>query len=119
MGGPQKPKVKPKIKPKIKPKKVVEPKKRPVKMHADGFSLNNLINDHEVREFRKAFELFDTDSSGTISSTELITAMMSLNLRPKEEEIQELIRVKNKEKNRKPNMYVLTTVVLEKSSVIE
>ena len=93
MGGPAK-KTKPKIKPKIKPRKVATPAKKPIKMHADGLSPgDNMINEHEVAEFRKAFELFDQDSSGTISSTELITAMMSLNLRPKEEEIQELIRV--------------------------
>lgn len=43
-------------------------------------------------EFRKAFDLFDNDGSGTISSRELIQAMQNLNLRPREEEIQNIVR---------------------------
>ena len=48
----------------------------------------------EIDEFREAFDLFDNDSSGTISSKELINAMMNLNLKPTEDEIQSLINVR-------------------------
>lgn len=48
-------------------------------------------------EFRKAFDLFDNDGSGTISSRELIQAMQNLNLRPREEEIQNIVRVSSQQ----------------------
>ena len=53
------------------------------------------LTKEEVEDFRKAFNLFDNDGSGTISSRELITAMQNLNLKPKEEEIQNIIKVSN------------------------
>ena len=51
------------------------------------------LTKEEIQDFRKAFNLFDNDGSGTISSRELITAMQNLNLKPKEEEIQNIIKV--------------------------
>ena len=52
------------------------------------------LTKEEIEDFRKAFNLFDNDGSGTISSRELITAMQNLNLRPKEDEIQNIMKVK-------------------------
>ena len=51
------------------------------------------LTKEEIEDFEKAFNMFDNDGSGTISSRELITAMQNLNLRPKEEEIQNIIKV--------------------------
>ena len=52
------------------------------------------LTQEEIEDFRKAFNLFDNDGSGTISSRELITAMQNLNLKPKEDEIQNIIKVR-------------------------
>jgi len=44
-----------------------------------------------VEEFREAFSLFDKNSDGTISSTELGTVMRSLGQNPTENELQDMI----------------------------
>ena len=51
------------------------------------------LTEEQIAEFRSAFDLFDNDSSGTITSRELITAMQNLNLNPREEEIRNLVKV--------------------------
>eukprot|EP00095_Tigriopus_kingsejongensis_P012274 maker-scaffold577_size191314-snap-gene-0.34 protein:Tk12274 transcript:maker-scaffold577_size191314-snap-gene-0.34-mRNA-1 annotation:"striated muscle-like" len=50
------------------------------------------LTEEQTNEFRRAFDLFDNDGSGTISSRELIQAMQNLNLKPREEEIQNIVR---------------------------
>ena len=64
----------------------------------DGRSLPNMefLTKEEIEDFRKAFNLFDNDGSGTISSRELITSMQNLNLRPSEDEIASIIKVREK-----------------------
>ncbi len=52
------------------------------------------LTKEEIEDFRKAFSMFDNDGSGTISSRELVTAMQNLNLRPTEDEIEALIKVR-------------------------
>ena len=52
------------------------------------------LTKEEIADFRRAFSMFDNDGSGTISSRELITAMQNLNLKPKEDEIQRLMKVR-------------------------
>lgn len=45
-----------------------------------------------LEEFKAAFDLFDKDGSGTISSDELITVMRSLGQNPTHEEISDMMR---------------------------
>merc|ERR1712046_326360 len=42
-------------------------------------------------EFREAFELFDTDKSGMIDSTELSFAMKALGFNPSKKEVKEML----------------------------
>ncbi|CCF59500.1 hypothetical protein KAFR_0H00900 [Kazachstania africana CBS 2517] len=49
-----------------------------------------LTND-QIRQYKEAFDLFDTDHSGSISATELATVMRSLGLNPDESEVEDLI----------------------------
>ena len=54
----------------------------------------DFLTKEEIEDFRKAFSMFDNDGSGTISSRELVTAMQNLNLKPTEDEIEALIKVR-------------------------
>merc|ERR1711879_69664 len=46
----------------------------------------------EIEEFRRAFKMFDSDSSGTISAQELILVMENLNMNPSEKDISGLLK---------------------------
>merc|ERR1711939_883409 len=45
----------------------------------------------QKQEIREAFDLFDTDGSGTIDAKELKVAMRALGFEPKKEEIKKMI----------------------------
>jgi len=47
--------------------------------------------DEQKQEIKEAFDLFDTDGSGSIDSKELKVAMRALGFEPKKEEIQKMI----------------------------
>lgn len=49
------------------------------------------LSQEQKDEIREAFELFDTDGSGTIDAKELKVAMRALGFEPKKEEIRKLI----------------------------
>ncbi|VEL38026.1 unnamed protein product [Protopolystoma xenopodis] len=49
------------------------------------------ISDEQRQEIKEAFELFDTEKSGTIDSKELKVVMRALGFEPKKEEIRKLI----------------------------
>ncbi len=49
------------------------------------------LTEEQKQEIREAFELFDTDGSGSIDAKELKVAMRALGFEPKKEEIQKLI----------------------------
>ena len=51
------------------------------------------LTHEQIHEFQQAFDLFDGDSSGTITSSELITVMQSLNMKPRESEINYIVNV--------------------------
>ena len=47
--------------------------------------------EEQKQEIREAFDLFDTDGSGTIDAKELKVAMRALGFEPKKEEIKKMI----------------------------
>ena len=49
------------------------------------------LTGEQKQEIREAFDLFDTDGSGTIDAKELKVAMRALGFEPKKEEIRKLI----------------------------
>merc|ERR1712010_273423 len=49
------------------------------------------LTDDQIQEIREAFDLFDTDGSGTIDAKELKVAMRALGIEPKKEEIKKMI----------------------------
>jgi len=51
----------------------------------------DLLNDIQTAEFREAFNEFDKDGSGSISTKELVGVMRSIGQNPTEDEILELI----------------------------
>lgn len=49
------------------------------------------LTEEQRQEIKEAFELFDTDGSGTIDQKELKVAMRALGFEPKRDEIQKMI----------------------------
>merc|ERR1712071_677939 len=49
------------------------------------------LTEEQKQEIREAFDLFDTDGSGTIDARELKVAMRALGFEPKKEEIRKMI----------------------------
>merc|ERR1711924_508729 len=49
------------------------------------------LTEEQKQEIEEAFDLFDTDGSGSIDSKELKVAMRALGFEPKKEEIQKMI----------------------------
>merc|ERR1719399_2740176 len=49
------------------------------------------LTDDQKQEIKEAFDLFDTDGSGSIDAKELKVAMRALGFEPKKEEIQKMI----------------------------
>ena len=50
------------------------------------------LSEEQKTEIKEAFDLFDTDGSGTIDQKELKVAMRALGFEPKKEEIMKMIR---------------------------
>ena len=50
------------------------------------------LTDEKIMEFKAAFELFDKDRNGKITSKELGTVMRGLGQNPTEEELKQMIR---------------------------
>jgi centrin-1 len=51
----------------------------------------NELTEEQKQEIKEAFDLFDTDGSGTIDAKELKVAMRALGFEPKKEEIKKMI----------------------------
>lgn len=50
------------------------------------------LSEAQVKEFREAFQLFDKDGDGTITTNEIGTVMKNLGQDPSEEELMEMVR---------------------------
>ena len=57
------------------------------------------LTDEEINQFKFFFDLFDKDSSGTITTKELGTVMRSLGQNLSEAEIKEMIDIVDEDKN--------------------
>ncbi|KAK5864420.1 hypothetical protein PBY51_015664 [Eleginops maclovinus] len=55
------------------------------------------LNEEQRQEIKEAFDLFDTDGTGTIDVKELKVAMRALGFEPKKEEIKQMIADIDKE----------------------
>merc|ERR1711872_890045 len=55
------------------------------------------LTEDQKQEIREAFDLFDTDGTGTIDAKELKVAMRALGFEPKKEEIKKMIQEIDKE----------------------
>ncbi|XP_033631919.1 caltractin [Asterias rubens] len=55
------------------------------------------LTEEQKQEIREAFDLFDTEGTGTIDAKELKVAMRALGFEPKKEEIKKMITDINKE----------------------
>ncbi|GMI40965.1 hypothetical protein TrCOL_g10159 [Triparma columacea] len=58
---------------------------------AGGKSKKFELTEEQKQEIREAFDLFDTDGSGTIDAKELKVAMRALGFEPKKEEIKKRV----------------------------
>lgn len=56
-----------------------------------GKNIRPELTEEQKQEIREAFDLFDTDGSGTIDAKELKVAMRALGFEPKREEIKKMI----------------------------
>ncbi|NWI81158.1 CETN2 protein, partial [Dryoscopus gambensis] len=78
------------------------------------------LPEEQRREVREAFELFDTDGSGSIDVKELKVAMRALGFEPKKEEIKKMISDIDKEGTGKISfndfLAVMTQKMAEKDS---
>jgi centrin-1 len=57
------------------------------------------LTDDQKQEIREAFNLFDTDGSGTIDVKELKVAMRALGFEPKKDELKKMIAEVSKDKD--------------------
>ncbi|KAG5485249.1 hypothetical protein CUR178_06609 [Leishmania enriettii] len=71
--------------------KVSIPSTAPVRSSASASSANAELSKEQLEEIREAFDLFDTDGSGTMDVRELRIAMRALGFEPRKEELQQLI----------------------------
>ena len=68
------------------------PQRRPPATMAPGKKSSKFeLTEEQKQEIREAFDLFDTDGSGTIDAKELKVAMRALGFEPKKEEIKKMI----------------------------
>ena len=52
------------------------------------------LTEEQKQEIKEAFDLFDTDGSGTIDAKELKVAMRALGFEPKKEEIRKMTNIR-------------------------
>merc|ERR1711988_1151218 len=67
--------------------------------HTHTRKMADVLPVEQIAEFKEAFALFDKDSDGSITTSELGTVMRSLGQNPTEEELKEAFRVFDKDSN--------------------
>lgn len=81
------------------------------------------LTEDQKQEIREAFDLFDTDGSGTIDAKELKVAMRALGFEPSKEEIRKLIAEIDKDGNAQVDfsefLVMMTTKMGERDSTEE
>ncbi|KAL3816380.1 hypothetical protein ACHAXA_008350 [Cyclostephanos tholiformis] len=81
------------------------------------------LTEDQKQEIREAFDLFDTDGSGTIDAKELKVAMRALGFEPSKEEIRNLISQINRDGSGTVNfaefLTMMTTKMGERDSTEE
>ncbi|CAJ1017361.1 EF-hand domain pair/EF hand/EF-hand domain containing protein, putative [Leishmania lindenbergi] len=63
----------------------------PLRPGTPASNVNAELSKDQLEEIREAFDLFDTDGSGTIDVRELRIAMRALGFEPRKEELQQLV----------------------------
>merc|ERR1712072_1409836 len=58
-----------------------------------------MITDEQMAEFKEAFELFDTDKSGSIDASELAFAMRALGFEPTGQEVADMLEKTDEDGN--------------------
>jgi len=53
--------------------------------------MSHNLTEQQVEEFKEAFQIFDSDGSGSITTKELATVMRSLGQVPTEEDVKQMI----------------------------
>lgn len=72
------------------------------------------LSKEQIQEIRQAFDLFDTDATGTIDVKEIKVVMRALGFEPKKEEITKMISEVDKEGTGKMNFNDFLTVITHK-----
>ncbi|CAK6450122.1 unnamed protein product [Pipistrellus nathusii] len=72
------------------------------------------LSKEQIQEIRQAFNLFDTDATGTIDVKEIKVVMRALGFEPKKEEITKMISEIDKEETGKMNFNDFLIVVTQK-----
>ena len=57
----------------------------------DGSNILENLTDEQIAEFKEAFQIFDKDGDGSITTKELGTVMRSLGQNPSDDEIRQMI----------------------------
>ncbi|CAG2227460.1 CETN1 [Mytilus edulis] len=74
------------------------------------------LTEEQKQEIREAFDLFDTDGSGTIDAKELKVAMRALGFEPKKEEIKKMIQEIDKDGSGTIDFNDFLTIMTQKMS---
>lgn len=77
--------------------------------------MSSLLTPEQIEEYREAFNLFDKDSNGSISASELTTVMKSLGLSPSETEIADLMNKVDQDGNHEIDFEEFLTLMVRQS----
>ena len=66
--------------------------------HVNLNIINNLTEE-QIAEFKEAFQIFDKDGDGSITTKELGTVMRSLGQNPSDEEVRQMIEEVDEDKS--------------------
>lgn len=72
------------------------------------------LSKEQIQEIRQAFDLFDTEATGTIDVKEIKVVMRALGFEPKKEELEKMISEIDREETGKMNFSDFLTVVTHK-----